>query len=513
MGAAYTFAGCRQEAAVDGPHRARHRGAMHARSLWFACSLASLPLFLGGCPGDDTVETENSLLVTQSGSVVVTLAFIEGDDATAIGVALAAAPDEPLTVTITADPLVSLDRTTLTFTAENFDTPQPVVITPGEDADVIDGAGEIVLSAPDLEAVTLALAVADDDEVGVWVDPDPILVMEDGTAEVELWLDADPGGPISIALASSAPAAATVSAASLDFTSDDWDVPQTVTITGVADGDALDAAITLELSGQEIETISVPLTVLDVDTQNLVISVPALTLTEEGGDGVFTVRLTQPPVGTVTVDVAVEDPAVATLSTSTLTFTGADFDQPHVVTVSPQVDLDGTLDESAVVLTTAGLADRTIELTVAEDAVVDLANVDGEFLMTIRPDLPEDRLVSYRVTYDVDPANATLGYSAIALRVDDSTPVGDTITAGPFALDDDAAFQGVFDGVLPAPANPISGTDVVVDAMKLGAVIDADFLCGTMTGTAGALSLDGTTWASVRITGPGLPEPVWTCAP
>ncbi len=37
------------------------------------------------------------------------------------------------------------------------------------------------------------------------------------------------------------------------------------------------------------------------------------------------------------------------------------------------------------------------------------------------------------------------------------------------------------------------------------------FICGTLTGTGGGLSLDGSTFAAVRITGSELPDPVHRC--
>ena len=128
-----------------------------------------------------------------AGSAVVSLAAIEGGEPIAIGVSLDHEPDEPIVVTLTADPVVALDRTTLTFTPADFDRPQPVVITAVEDDDVIDGDGDIVLAASQVDELVLPIAVADDDEVALAGLPAQLIVMEGSTANLRFSLAADPG--------------------------------------------------------------------------------------------------------------------------------------------------------------------------------------------------------------------------------------------------------------------------------------------------------------------------------
>ncbi len=466
-------------------------------------------LLLGACDGDDPTVTSNALNVTASGSAVLTLAGIEGGAPLAVGVSLALAPDEPIVVALAADSLVALDRATLTFTAANYDQPQPVVITPVDDGDVVDGAGEIVLTAPNIDSLAIPIAIADDDRVAIVGLPAGVLIMEGASTTFGIALGADPGGAVTITLASSDATNATVQPSALTFAGD-WAVAQTVTVTAVTDADALDEEVAIDLGGLHAVAATVPVAVLDVDRQNFLIAPTALALTEGGTSGTFTVRLTQPPTGPLAIAVAPASSAIATVAPTTLTFTAADYATPQTVTVSPRADLDGAADTSTVHLTSSGLRDRVVALVVAEDATADLPAVGGDFLMTIRPAAVEGT-VRYRVTYTADPITATLAYSATALRADDGQPVGDPIVASGLALAEDASFTGGFDGVLPAEANPISGTALVVDAAKLGRIVDADLLCGTLTGAAGPLPLDGTTWGAVRITGSTLPAPVDAC--
>ncbi len=464
---------------------------------------------LVACGDDGGVGTQASLLVTESGAAVLALAALEGGAPIVIGVALDRPPEATLVVEIAADPLVALDRTSLTFTATDFARPQPIVITAVDDAGVVDGAGAIVLTAPGLDPVTLPIAVADDDRATVVGLPADVLVMEGAATTFAIALASDPGGPVTLTLASDDEATAAVAPGTLTFAAD-WATPQIVSVAAPADADADDDEIALAVGGLHVAAAEVPVVVLDTDRQNLVITPTTLALAEAGGDRSFTVRLTQPPVDGLAIAVTSVNPAIAAVSPATLRFTAADYQTPQVVTVTPRVDLDGSADTSTVRLAAGGLRDRSVAITVAEDATVDLPAIDGSFLLTFLPAVSADTVIRYRVTYALDPVAATVGYSAIALRVDNGEPIGEPITASA-TIDDDGRFTAPFDGTLPAEANPFTGAAAIVDAVKLGRVVDADLLCGTMTGGAGGLPLDGTTWGAVRITGGTLPAPVLAC--
>ena len=71
-------------------------------------------------------------------------------------------------------------------------------------------------------------------------------VSEDGTSlTFEVWLNSEPSAAVTIPIVSSDTGEATASPASLTFDAQDWDVPQTVTITGVDDS-AIDGVQSLE---------------------------------------------------------------------------------------------------------------------------------------------------------------------------------------------------------------------------------------------------------------------------
>ncbi len=145
-----------------------------------------------------------------------------------------------------------------------------------------------------------------------------------------------------------------------------------------------------------------------------------------------------------------------------------------------------------------------------------LPDIDGEFYMVARPaGLGEKRLFHIRLTFamtSVTENTATVDYVANFLDYQTLEPVGELVIEEGIAVSSDASYDAPLQGTVPAAANSVSGTNAPMDGVLSGTIVSDDFLCGTATGTAGALSLDGTEWAAVRITGDTLPPPVWSCA-
>lgn len=172
------------------------------------------------------------------------------------------------------------------------------------------------------------------------------------------------------------------------------------------------------------------------------------------------------------------------------------------------VDARGAYDE---------FGDRLVDAssTDVDGAIVsELPNVDGDWLIAVRPNLPEDRIIQFRATFDITAVTentGTIDLSAQPLTVADRTAVGEAFVASDIAVASDATFDAPLDGLLPGEANPVSGSDAAVDAVMVSQIRSADFLCGELTGQAGALPLAGTTWAAIRVNGNNLPEPIFRC--
>ena len=64
-------------------------------------------------------------------------------------------------------------------------------------------------------------------------------------------LATQPSADVSVSVSSGDTAAATVSPASLSFTTADWDTAQTVTVSGVDDPDTAEESVTVSLSATD----------------------------------------------------------------------------------------------------------------------------------------------------------------------------------------------------------------------------------------------------------------------
>ena len=177
-------------------------------------------------------------------------------------------------------------------------------------------------------------------------------------------LDSRPRADVTIAVESGAPAAATVSPATLTFTPSNWNTAQTVTVTGVHDNvdqSGNHTAIithTATSSDAVYNTISIPdvtVTVVDEDTVGVIIkeSDDATSVTEEVGAGRtdgYTVMLDSRPTADVTIAVESGDTGAATVSPATLTFTASNWNTEQTVTVTGVDDSRDQLSDRSVTI-------------------------------------------------------------------------------------------------------------------------------------------------------------------
>lgn len=147
---------------------------------------------------------------------------------------------------------------TLVFTPSDWNIPQTAGVV-GVDDSLVDGDIAYTVSAmvtsedtnynalaiPDLELTNF-----DDDAPGIFVSPTSRLqtTEEGGTDSFTIRLASEPSADVTIAISSSDTAAGTVSPSSVTFTPANWDMAQTVVVTGVSsvylDGDVLYTVIT-----------------------------------------------------------------------------------------------------------------------------------------------------------------------------------------------------------------------------------------------------------------------------
>lgn len=186
--------------------------------------------------GDKVVVTPTSGLVTSEAGV-----------AASFDIVLSVPPASDVTINLTSDnptegvPTVS----SLVFTPSNWNVPQSVTVV-GQDDFFVDGtvAYKILTAAtssdPSFNNVAVSdvsLSNTDNDIAAVLVSPSSGLVTDErgGNATFTVVLSASPSAPVTIGLSISDSSEGVVDQASVTFNSTNWNVPQTVTVTGVDD--------------------------------------------------------------------------------------------------------------------------------------------------------------------------------------------------------------------------------------------------------------------------------------
>ena len=184
--------------------------------------------------------------VTQSsGSTAVS----ESGSTDTFTVVLTAEPDSNVVISVTSGDTgeATVSASTLTFTTGNWDSAQTITVT-GVNDDIIDGSinTTITLAVVDassdnnfdpLSDQTVTAATADNDSAGFTKSKSTVSVSETGTTDTfTVVLNIEPASDVVISVTSGDTGEATVSAASLTFTTGNWDSAQTITVTGVDDG-------------------------------------------------------------------------------------------------------------------------------------------------------------------------------------------------------------------------------------------------------------------------------------
>ena len=228
----------------------------------------------------------------------------------------------------------TLSPASLTFTTENWYTPQDVTVTGVDDVD-IDGNTFFVIEtaaavsddsaysgfdADDVEVVNL-----DDDGPAIYVTPTSALEVTEagGTDNFNVVLNTLPVDDVTITLTSTDPTEGTVLPAFLVFTSENGDTPQTVTVTGaddfIADGDIAFSIVTAsavstdpDYDGMNAGDVSV--TNLDDDIAGVTVTpISGLIVNELGTTDTFTVVLETQPSADVTIAITSSDTTEGTV--------------------------------------------------------------------------------------------------------------------------------------------------------------------------------------------------------
>lgn len=242
----------------------------------------------------------------------------------------------------------SFSPSSITFTNDNYNTAQNVTLSIA-DNDLEEGTtfASTVMWSVYRTTGTFAFNITDNDSAAIVLSKTTTSVSEAGTTDsFTVVLATDPATDVDISVTSADPGEATVSASELAFTTNNWNVPQTVTVTGVNDG-AIDGDIIHNITlavidGQSDDTYD-PVSNSVVQNTTADNDAAGFTVTQAGGSTLvaetestdtFTVSLTTQPATDVVLSVVSNDTSEATVDRARLTFTNGNWNNAQTVTVT-----------------------------------------------------------------------------------------------------------------------------------------------------------------------------------
>lgn len=165
-----------------------------------------------------------------------------------------------------------------------------------------------------------------------------------GAVTFDISLGSAPTDNVTILLQSTDLTEGVLSTSSVQFTTGDWSVPQTVTVTGqnddVDDGDIayqilIAAAVSTDPNYDDKVFSPIAMTNNDDDTTGVTVTPNSgVNTTETSTSFTFTVRLDSEPTADVTIGLVSSDTTEATIDIPSLLFTSADWSTPQTLTVT-----------------------------------------------------------------------------------------------------------------------------------------------------------------------------------
>lgn len=290
--------------------------------------------------------------------------------------------------------LLTLGTTTLTFNASNYSVHQVVTIQAAEDNIMGDRSDNVIISVNDalsddvfdpLPDIIIPVTIINNDVAAIIATPTTVNVNENGTATFTVTLSAiPPAGNVVIDLVSNDLTVATIDLAQLTFTALNWNIPQTVTVTGVNNNTIPDATTTISLtvnnglSDDEFDdlTATVTVNVINDDTPGFIVAPLTLTINEGGPAGQFTIVLTAQPQSDVVFDLINLSPVYVT-TVGQVTFTPANWNIPVVVNVTAIEDaLDADRTDIITVTVNQAGSDDTFDSLASQDVTVNIEDND-----------------------------------------------------------------------------------------------------------------------------------------
>ena len=453
-----------------------------------------------GTPGVQITESSGSTVVTEGGAT---------DSYTVV---LTSQPTASVVVTVSPSSSVLVDKPTLTFTAGNWNVAQTVTVTAVNDS-VAQGThtgtiSHTVASADagynGISVSSVTASITDNDTAGVQISESSgsTAVVEGGaTDSYSVVLTSQPTANVVVTVSPNSQVS--VDKTTLTFTSSNWNVAQTVTVTAVNDsvaqgthtGTISHTVASSDAGYNGIGVSSVTVSISDNDTAGVQISESSgsTAVVEGGATDSYSVVLTSQPTANVVVTVSAGSQLL--VDKPTLTFTAANWNLAQTVTVTAVNDSVAQGTHSGTISHTVASADGsysgisvsgvTVTITDNDTPGVQIAESSGStavveggatdsysVVLTTQPTAnvvvtvaPNSQLLVDKPTLTFTTGNWNLAQTVTVSAPDDHIAQGThTGTISHTVASSDGSYSGMsVSGVTVSIADPFSRTPGVPD--------------------------------------------------
>ena len=276
-----------------------------------------------------------------------------------------------------------------------------------------------------------------------------------------------------VTITSSNPSAISVNPSSIEVTPTNFSINKQITLTAVQDENLVSENVKITLSSEGLNKLEFTLTTTDDDTQNIVLD-GVNSLTQENS-GSISVKLTKEPASNTTVNLVSSLPSALTLSTSSLTFTPANYSLPQTVTVNALRDTNQESETVTITASAVGITDSTWNVLCIDDPTI---------VFTGGSSVTEGGLMTLSITLSGNPGSSrTVNFSSgntDSITVSPSSMIFTTSTYGsPQVL----TVTGVEDANVIAETITITASGSgIVSTSKVVSTIDNDTMTITLGG-------------------------------
>jgi hypothetical protein len=329
----------------------------------------------------------------------------------------------------------------VTFTPADYDQPKTVSVRGVEDSNLVADAAMLKLSSPYFGTVSVEAMVIDTSEQAILATTASVSVVENASVELGVSLAFIPVGVAEVSVHVSDDTAFAANPATIVFSAQNWDVPQTVIVTGRDDADVGDEPVSVSFSAPESKPLTVPILVVDDDAQAIEVDSGYVSVLE-GSSSPLSIRLVHQPVQPVTVSLVAMEEWVA-IDPPSVTFTPDNYGSFRTIDLIGVEDADDFENIVEVQVTMPGAPPQSVEVHVVENdaqgVVLDVPRLEvGEngsatfgVSMRFRPIGPMVIQIQAGAGLSVTPSTLTFDYFG------SRTPQSVTITTG----DDANAFD------------------------------------------------------------------------